>query len=544
MVARKKLPIVDLGYAKHRPTEYNKIYDFFTFKNIRYAAPPVGKRRFQAPQPPLWQDGIQSGKVGFQCMQATNILFKFLDVVEDPNKESEDCLFLDVAVPGDVVRGGLAGPHPLPVMVWIHGGGYTFGSKDGFYRPTPMMKAAHNKMIYVSINYRLGAFGFLGGKQVRKGGQTNAGLHDQHMALNWIKENIAKFGGDPEQITVMGESAGASSIFHHITSPEEPVFKRAILQSIASYPYFDPEIVQDTYDKFAKLAGCNGREDLDCLINRDVQFVEEANRRVVFDSIYGTFTFGPYIDHYYVPDLPLFRINEGKYHKNIELMISYTSEEGYLFADPTISGEEEFDDLVRGHFPDAPSEVLHTIKDLYPPTSDEYSTTFGRISTLIAEWIVECNLYYLTDAFGHAYIYRVSVPPGIHSLGKKIVGLSNSADLFLTFYGTDIAEEALRKLKIKNLLKGKKNIATGLQSYLTSFAMTGDPNKCKEEDGIPETIRFPRSDECEDMPLLDVGFRGYSILKQTELRPKHDRCRWWLKGQWTGGECGAEGNSR
>jgi carboxylesterase type B len=158
--------------------------------------------------------GVQNGSIGGTCVQAyplwilngSSILAKFLATGQ------EDCLFLDVYVPANVTK-------DAAVMVWIYGGGYVLGSKDN-HSPVGLLQAAssYGDMIFVALNYRLGAFGFLAGPTVINGGVANAGLLDQRFALEWVQENIAKFGGNPNNVTVMGESAGGGSVMHQITA--------------------------------------------------------------------------------------------------------------------------------------------------------------------------------------------------------------------------------------------------------------------------------------------------------------------------------------
>ena len=207
--------------------------------------------------------------------------------------DGEDCLFLDVAIPL-VVENEL-----YPVIVWIHGGGFVYGAKDwdiyspaGFYRRA----SANNKFLFVALNYRMGAFGFLSGPAFKaEEGQSNLGLHDQRLALKWVQDNIAKFGGDPNQVTVMGESAGAGSITHHLVWNEESkeeakvLFQRAILQSPAWVPVPGTSkgfnLQDDTYESFLEIVGAEGLWDLK---GKDIQSLVEANRKFVGKAPHGT----------------------------------------------------------------------------------------------------------------------------------------------------------------------------------------------------------------------------------------------------------------
>jgi para-nitrobenzyl esterase len=197
--------------------------DVLAFKGIPFAAPPLGALRWRAPQPVVpWKGVRDASRFGHDCMQ-----------VSDPNeagppgtKPAEDCLVLNVWRP----------PAPaatLPVLVWIPGGGYVNGgSSTPIYDGAALAKQG---LVVVSINYRLGRFGFFAHPALvaaKEGPTGNFGLMDQIAALRWVRRNIAAFGGDPEQVTVAGESAGGDAVMHLLTSPEaKGLFQRAIVMS-------------------------------------------------------------------------------------------------------------------------------------------------------------------------------------------------------------------------------------------------------------------------------------------------------------------------
>ena len=159
---------------------------------------------------------------------------------QDP-RTTEDCLFLDVVVPQSIFKGASNATNltsGAPVLVWIYGGGFTAGVKDA-YSPAGLIKASQVNstagIIFVSLNYRLGAFGWLSGPTLQSNGTANAGLYDQRLALQWVQDKIHLFGGDPNRVTVIGESAGGGSIMHQITAfgglNGRAPFQQAVLQS-------------------------------------------------------------------------------------------------------------------------------------------------------------------------------------------------------------------------------------------------------------------------------------------------------------------------
>jgi carboxylesterase type B len=351
----------------------------YKFKNIRFAAPPVGDLRWAKPAPPPTQSGIVDGSVGNKCPQAAikglnlvgtgdnspiaSVIDNFIDTVIQPlfSGGTEDCLFLDVFVPGSAVRS--PSTSSLPVIHWFYGGGYVFGSKDmledatlPFYDGTGMIKQSGNNVIYVASNYRLGAFGFMAGTTMENEGLPNTGLWDQRAALQWTQDNIHLLGGDPTQVTAMGESAGAGSILHHIIAGGgtiKPLFKRAIMQSVAFQPMWDRTgALEDVYKQFEAFAGCAG-QGLACLRSADTSTLLSANTALNNAVTDGTFNVGPAADGTFVRQLPALELASGNYWTDIDaLLVSHTSNEGTLFVDGHVATDAEFTAFVAGLFPE------------------------------------------------------------------------------------------------------------------------------------------------------------------------------------------------
>lgn len=214
-----------------------------TFLGIRYAAPPVGDLRWKPPLPPApWTTPRDATTFGTMCPQGAST--------------DEDCLFLNVYVPTQALKRARASRYP--VMVWMHGGAYFLGAGSQF-DPTKMVA---NGVIVVTINYRLGALGFMAhpalSAESSYGGSGNYGTMDQQLALRWVQRNIAAFGGSPNRVTIFGESAGGNSVLAHLVSPTaKGLFRRVISQSGTSEQRL-PTLTQAeaTGRRFASAVGC------------------------------------------------------------------------------------------------------------------------------------------------------------------------------------------------------------------------------------------------------------------------------------------------
>lgn len=247
------------------------------FSNIRFAAPPTGDFRFGLPQPPAVDrskihDGTEGGLTCPGALPGVPVLPPIYDT-----PQGEDCLFLDVVVPRKVLSGEFSN---VPVAFWyvgsfmcagaetyltlhrIFGGGYTMGSKNSMGDPSILLQASPSPVVWVAINYRVGHFGFLGGPTLvlASGTVSNAGLHDQRFGLRWVQDHIHLFGGDKDQVTVMGASAGAGSALHHVTAyggeGDPPMFKRVMPMGPGFFPHGGHSQLQDEYDIFEAAVGC------------------------------------------------------------------------------------------------------------------------------------------------------------------------------------------------------------------------------------------------------------------------------------------------
>jgi carboxylesterase type B len=213
LVKGQSAPVIDVGYAQIAGVQ-NTTSGLNMYHGIYYAQPPVGDLRWRKPRPieAITNNSsqvINASTIGPSCWNGVPDWSPHgagLTIPAGTTNSSENCLLLDVFTPVNPV-----GPS-LPVLVEIHGGGYTEGSAQS-NRPDAMMYRANGTFVWVSIQYRLGLFGFLAGRDVYDNGDLNQGLLDQRAALEWVQRHISAFGGDPNKVTITGGSAGGGTNF-------------------------------------------------------------------------------------------------------------------------------------------------------------------------------------------------------------------------------------------------------------------------------------------------------------------------------------------
>ncbi|MED5020580.1 carboxylesterase/lipase family protein [Paenibacillus chibensis] len=310
------------------------------WKGIPYAEPPIGKRRFRRPVPAQSWTGIrEAAAAGPLAPQPVDPAGGVFGLKRGDIQQSEDCLYLNIWAP-DSVSG-----EPLPVMVWIHGGAFVTGG-GGLPIYDGSALAERGGLIVVSISYRLGALGFAHMGPYSDGSDdgyvSNAGLLDQIAALEWIKDNIASFGGDPTQVTVFGESAGSMSIAALLAMPAaKGLFSRAIMQSGASQAITDEQGRLLAKALIESLGVADHQLDkLDSLSTEDILLAGNKLKQAAGSS--AIMLFQPVIDGKELPLDPLESVAQGS-ATGIELIIGTNREEGALFIQdgmPLLSGEK------------------------------------------------------------------------------------------------------------------------------------------------------------------------------------------------------------
>lgn len=448
---------VDLDYAIYEGVA-NSTTNLNSWLGIRYAAPPIGDLRWQPPQPPAQNrtSVTQADQYGSQCPQSS-------DNYNNPGAgellaaevASEDCLFLDVYAPSNATN--------LPVLVWIHGGGY--GMLNAHTWPVHNLVVANdNGFILVAIQYRLGAFGFLSSDEVFRFGTVNAGLHDQRFALEWVQRYIHLFGGSNTAVTISGESAGGGSVMLQAMANGGNEGEKLFSNVIAASPYlpqqypYDGSIPSQSYYAFANAAGCfqglpygNSltpfQTIFQCLVAADTATLILASANVSSQGLYGTWGFLPVTDGILIQERPSLQL-EQKQVNGVRMLAGNNANEGTNFTPQNITTEAALITFLHQTFPLFTNDDVQKILDTYPSTSapvnpdDPLFATLGytgptainqsnvatgqqqRANNIYAETTFVCPSYWLVEAFTdsgrEAYKYQYSILPSLH--GSDITG--------------------------------------------------------------------------------------------------------------------------
>jgi para-nitrobenzyl esterase len=479
------------------------------FKGVPYAAPPVGALRWREPQPvPSWQGVRKTTEFGARCMQG-NV---FGDMVFRDAAPSEDCLYLNVWTPKSSPSA------KLPVMVWIYGGGFQAGAtseprQDG-------ERLAHRGVVVVSMNYRLGIFGFFSLPELTKESPHHAsgnyGLLDQAAALQWVRKNIAAFGGDPGNVTIFGESAGSFSVSALMASPlSKPLIHRAIGESgaffgrtLSAKPLAESE--QDGA-KFAQSIGADTLEKLRAMTSQ--QTLEAASK----DK--NAFRFGPNIDGYFFPEGPSEIFAKGN-QAHVPLLAGWNHDEGnyhmFFGADPAT--KESYAVKASQMFGEKTPDVVK----IFPGETDEQAknsanllATANFIGYGTWKWIE------MQVKTGGSPVYRYefdeappSAPPAPGAPPQESRGAYHSAEIEFVF----------GMLDSKKLPWRPEDYALSEQigSYWTNFAKTGNPNGA----GLPHWPQYSAKDGYTVMHLVappqaatDQQRAEYEVLDKASSKP-------------------------
>lgn len=444
------------------------------FLGVPFAAPPVGELRWKPPQPTApWQTPREATGYGAQCMQLgrskTSVYYEYAG----DQLSSEDCLYLNVWAPGET------GDGKLPVMVWIYGGGFQQGSAanpvfDG-------SRLAARGVIVVSINYRVGIFGFMAHPGLTaespQHASGNYGLLDQVAGLNWVKRNAAAFGGDPDNVTIFGQSAGAAAVTYLMASPlARGLFARGIAESFG-FANKSMTGLPDAEKNGAVLADKVGAHSLAEL--RQVPAAKLLETHVAMS---------PIVDGWFLPTNPYAIFAEAK-EAPVPLLAGSNEDEGSTFPHAkTLAGYQEW---VRKKYPDIADRVLA----LYPARSDDEAKSANKRvvrDSLFAWGPWSAARFHAKNGFP-AYLYHFKHPQPLRA-GVAYDEI-DTADGLGTYHSSEYPYVfGTLDVLTRDWTNADRTLSASLQSYWVAYANTGSPN-------APGLVRWPVFSEAADTTM-------------------------------------------
>lgn len=520
-------PIVETDNGKvlgMTVTVFNGTRQVDVFLGIPYATPPVGERRFRPalPAPPWKPYVLQATRKADACMQFTPVN-PLPPWVETESKQSEDCLYLNVWRPHIAANDTTA---CKDVMVWIHGGGLNFGSASMDIYDGAVL-AAEGDVVVVSMNYRLGALGFLTLPNDTIPVTGNQGLLDQVLAMHWIHDQIAHFGGDPQKVTLFGESAGGWSIGFHTISPlARPLFQRAIIQSAGVVVNFLTDTFSKANMKALELAdslGCISSDTTDvvpCLQNKTAHqlVIMEAfvcsQYIVCFSAVYGD---------EYLPHDPVVAADVGLPK---QFLLGNVENEGSVFASLRFWMQFPFNrplDVAKSDmlffflktFSFAPLDVAKAVYNLYVGSlgEHEYDKLRSALGHAIGDAFLRCPEVFfgekLSQHESEVYYYNMVYHSPTATHIDPWMGLTHFEDVQYTF-GVPLRDCSNRRYSQDDAAFSRQII-----HIWTTFAKSG----------VPPPV------DGKEWPMFDADTHSVVSLdlnkSQVEKLQQLDKCRFW-----------------
>jgi para-nitrobenzyl esterase len=466
-----------------------------TFKGISYAAPPFGVNRFQAPRPAESWDGVREALSYGPTVPKPPYFPPFDVLIPEPVIPGEDCLNLNIWTPDP----GKAG---LPVMVWIHGGAFSNGS--GAIPQYDGSRFARDGVVCVTINYRLGADGFL----YLSDGIPNLGLLDQVAALAWVQENISAFGGDPNNVTIFGESAGGMSVSTLLSMPRaKGLFRRVIAQSGAGHHVISPATAKRVSQYLAEKLGVEPTREaiaavpIDRLLQAQVELsadvFELPDPERWGEVAANLMPFEPVIDGDVLPARPIDSIVAGA-GAGVDIVVGTNTDEQRLLMVP--NGVINFIkmDILAGTVAAYGLPVAETLAT-YRATRHDASPG-DLLAAIITDWFYRIPAIRLAEAHtkgsGATYMYEFAWRSPMFD-GK--LGACHALEIPFVF-------DTLDKERYEALIgtNPPQEIADTMHSAWAAFASDGDPGWPRYDleqratmrfDTIPQLVEDPRSEE-------------------------------------------------
>ncbi|KZV84900.1 alpha/beta-hydrolase [Exidia glandulosa HHB12029] len=429
--------------------------DVTVFYGVPYAQAPVGNLRWRAPRPVATSlfaptKVIDATSPPLPCIQGTT------GGGDAGGAGSEDCLKVNIYTPSNATARS-----NLPVLVYIHGGGYTYGNPVNW--PFVHWVEQDPNVVVVSVYYRLAAIGFLATPELANPavGDLNVGFLDQVEALRWVQKNIRAFGGDPSRVTINGESAGGSSVELHLVANEQPsLFRGVIAQSVYRHTLATPEQKREQFQEFARRAGCatgGPVAQLACLRKAPLTAIAPAqDAKASYDTPYTLWT--PVIDGKVIRDIPSTLLLQGRF-KRVPVIVGATTNETLAGGDTVALGLKNF-------FPQLTEGDITDLERAFP--ASDYSDPF-IVQTVTGASSVRCARDIFVKGISpheNVFVYRYNQPnPTSHQPGNT----AHAAENWMMFGGTNTGFNGTTEFTGLN----------ALIAYWLSFVRSQNPNTHK-----------------------------------------------------------------
>ncbi|KXJ85849.1 putative lipase [Microdochium bolleyi] len=465
------------------------------FQGIRFGLDTGGEHRFRPPRPavvPRPGSVIDARELGDACPQETGRVRGPLSL-GNITRVSEDCLNLNIVRPAAALSEGAM----FPVMLWIYGGGLWVGYNG---EPTTrgdgvVLESIENGMpvIHVTINYRLGVFGFAQSASLKAEKSENAGLRDQRLAIEWVRDNIAAFGGDPENITIYGQSSGGFSVTAQILAygGTKPVpFQKGICESQAIATGITGTYTRDAMEALAAYVGCNttALDDaaaITCLQSIDTLALTKASQ-VTYCATCTDDIWLPTVDGDFWPDTPSALLHEGRFARNISAIIGWTQDDMTLYTSPSIASAAGTYAAIRVKYPWLSEANLDTLLALYPVAEFPANKTANRTS----------------ESYRAARIWRdvLMVCQPMHLAATLAAAASSGSDVYLYNWNQTVTGPALAAVR-------------GL--YGVGVPHTGEFAYTFGNISVYDVNGYPFDPAPEDFALQHRGARSWSTFATT-----------------------------
>lgn len=497
---------------------------------VPYAQPPVGELRFAPPEDLEERDDDDTLETRSQpnsCMQ--NLDTSGMTGAEMWNTKeelSEDCLYLNIYAPRNATE-------LLPVLVWIHGGGHSTGAASLDQYDGQQLVSSGN-IVFVAIQYRLGPLGFMYLGE-RSGIPGNMGLLDQVKALDWISQNIQTFNGNPDEVTLMGESSGAHSVALHMISPKsEGLFQKAILHSSGlnpSWGYQAPKNALENARNLSSLLDCpeDPEDILTCLREKDAEEITSKAKEVLPKEAFLTFPFVVTLDGNFITEEPQEALVNEVISSKIPVLLGSNANEGFFdlltnkpdtFPDKELDlrdmemSEEDIEDQIKSLFPQYPAFIQRLIRHEYKDViSSSMAGKFHALDQIVGDSAYVCDTEHFAqaisengnDVYRFHFNHQSSQDPWPEYTGSK------HGDEIEFIFGRPL--ENPNKYEVEEL-----SLASDMMTYWLNFVKTGNPNPSSLLASWPK-YQEPR------WPYLNLTaeFNGGKVFERT----LNGRCEFW-----------------